>query len=213
MHRFGLVILCVFICFLPAPGVSAQEQDPFNSEITYPAAGEAIRGSIAIMGNTVIDGFISWELTFGYESDTTGSWYLIAESDDPVEDDILTDWDTTTITDGIYHIRLTVYLEGDRRTHFILPGIRVRNYTPIETETLIPVLTTTPHTLTPQPSRTPTITFESTPVPDTPTPLPTNPIEVSVHEISESLIRGALGTLTGFLILGLYITVRKTIQK
>lgn len=212
MRRYGSIILWVFVSLLPTFWVNAQDQEPVKAEIISPTAGDAVRGSIAIKGIIAVDGFISWELTFSYADDTSGSWYLIAEGEEHTINDFLSEWDTTTITDGFYNLRLTVYLKGSRRTHFILPGIQVRNYTPVEIETPIPALTTTPSTQTPQPTKIPINLQSQTLLPETPTPLPTNPIEISSPEISNSLIRGALGTLTGFLILGLYISVRKTLK-
>ena len=162
-----------------------------------------------------VDGFVSWELNFSYAIDTTGSWYLIAEGDQPVSKGLLAEWDTSTITDGNYQVRLTVFLEGDRRSHFVVPDIRVRNYTAIETLTATPTLTSTPYTLTPQPSQTATLsqTATVTTVPDTPTPLPTNPIEISPFEINTSVARGVLGTLAAFLLMGLYLSLKRVFQR
>ena len=210
MRRFGSFLLLISLCFLPAIWVNAQEQLPLKPEITSPTDGDAIRGSAVVVGSTNVIGLLSWELAFGYTGDTTGSWFLIAEGENIIQDDVLTGWDTTTITDGDYNLRLTVYLEGERRTHFTTSGIRVRNYTAIEAATPIPGLTATPGTQTPQPTSTALPDINQTMLPDTPTPLPTNPVAISQGEISNSFIRGALGTLTIFLILGLYLTVKKT---
>jgi len=215
MRRVSLLISFVILSLFPAFLVSAQDQDSGEVEITSQTAGQAVRGIVPVSGNTSVDGFISWELTFGYANDTTGTWFLFAEGQEPVTGKVLTEWDTTTITDGLYNLRLTVYLEGGRRIHFILPDIRVRNYTPIETETPTPTLTTTPYTQTLSPIRTPTITEPptETPIPDTPTPLPTNPVEISAQDVSISLTRGASIVLTVFLIIGLYTSVRKWLAK
>ena len=209
--RFFLFSLSLL---LPIFRVDAQESSPVVV-ITSQTAGDAVRGIVPISGNTAVEGFQSWELTFGYAGDKTGTWFFIAESDQPITDDILTQWDTTTLTDGTYNLRLTVFLEGGRRTHFIIPDIRVRNYTPIETVTSTPTLTSTPFTVTPQPSLTPTITLPptETPIPDTPTPLPTNPIEISPRHVSNSLMRGAAGALAAFLAIGLYTTLKKVFRK
>ena len=211
MQRLGILVSFIYGLFFPTILVSAQDENAPKAEITSHRAGEAVRGIVPITGFTAVEGFISWELTFAYADDTTGTWFLISEGEEPITNDILTEWVTTAITDGIFNLRLSINLEGGRRTHFILPDIRVRNYTPIESETPTPTLTTTPYTLTPQPSRTPTHTLPptDTPIPDTPTPLPTNPIEISTPAISISFMRGAGMALTAFLIMGLYTTIRK----
>jgi hypothetical protein len=214
MRCLGLLISWILISFFSTFWVRAQDQSADPVIITSLSAGEAIRGQIAIRGNTAVSGFISWELNFGYASDTTGSWFLIAEGDQPIRDDLLAEWDTTTITDGNYHVRLTVYLEGDRRSHFVVEDLRVRNYTTIETLTPSPTLTATPYTLTPQSSQTvvPTQPPSETPVPETPTPLPTNPLTISTDEIHTSWQRGALGTLAAFLFIGLYLSIKAIYQ-
>jgi hypothetical protein len=215
MRLFGLLISAIFFILFLATPASAQDLSTRKAEIASQAAGEAVRGIVPIKGNTLVEGFISWEVTFGYAEDTTGTWFLIDESDEPVEDGLLTNWDTTTITDGIYNLRLTTYLEEGRRTHFTVYDIRVRNYTAIETTTPTPTLTSTPFTETPKPSQTPTITLlpTETPIPDTPTPLPTNPVEISTTDVSFSLMSGVAGVLAAFLIIGMYATIRKWLRK
>jgi len=207
--KIGLVILVMMLVL--ALRVHAQGQDDAEVEVASPEAGEALRGLVTLMGSTVIEGALSWELTFSYASDTTGTWFLIFESAEPVQDGPLARWDTTTISDGNYNLRLTVYLEGGRRAHFVVPGLRVRNYTPIETNTPTPTITSTPFTETPRPSLTPTITQSptGTPVPNTPTPLPTNPLELPPGAINYSLLRGAVGALGVFAVMGVYATLRK----
>lgn len=215
MRRVSLFILFILITIQIGPLVSAQEQDTSTVEITSLRAGEAIRGIVRIVGNTAVDGFVSWELTFSYTNDTTGTWFIIAEGDELIEDGTLTEWDTTTITDGNYKLRLTVFLEAGRRSHFVLPDIRVRNYTPIETDTSTPTLTPTPFSVTPQPSSSPTITQmpTNTPIPNTPTPLPTNPLVFSASKVSGSLVRGATGAMAFFVIIGLYGTIKKWFRR
>lgn len=211
MRHFGSLILLISLLLSPVFHARAQEDNTPKVEITSHQAGEAIRGIVPISGFTALDGFVSWELSFGYASNVLGTWFLISEGNKSVSDEILVEWDTTTIIDGTYNLRLTVYLEGGRRTHHILPDIRVRNYTPIESDTPTPTLTVTPLTVTPRASNTPTVTLPPTtsPIPDTPTPQPTNPIEISPPEITNSLIQGAGIAFIAFLIMGVYTTIRK----
>jgi hypothetical protein len=215
MRRLGLFFSWILISFSSTLWARAQDQSTGKIEITSLTAGEAIRGQVAIKGNTAVAGFIHWELNFSYTSDTTGSWFLIAEGDQPIQDDVLAEWDTTTITDGNYHLRLTVSLEGDRRKHFIVEDIRVRNYSTIETLTPTPTFTATPYTLTPRPSctATPVQPPSETPIPETPTPLPTNPITISTGDISTSLQWGAIGTLAVFILISIYLSIKTLIRR
>lgn len=215
MRRSFFVILALLGVLVPASWVAAQSEDSAGVEITAPSSDAPIQGTVAIEGSTIVEGYISWEVTFGYANDSTGSWFLIAEGDEQVKSGELTQWDTTTITDGDYNLRLTVYIRGGRREHYLVNNLRVRNYSPIETITPTPTLTSTPYTETPRPSLTLTSTSQptDTPIPDTPTPLPTNPITITQNDINNSLIRGAAGALAALVLVGLYLSIKRMIRK
>jgi hypothetical protein len=215
MRRFIFVITALLGMLVQASWVAAQSGDAAGVEITAPASGAPIQGTVAIIGRTVIEDFISWEITFGYASDTTGTWFLIAEGNESISSGELTQWDTTTITDADYNLRLTVFLDGGRREHFMVNNLRVRNYSPIETITPTPTLTPTPFTETPRPSMTPTNTAQptDTDVPNTPTPLPTNPVTITQSDINNSLMRGAAGALAAFVLIGLYLSIKQVIRR
>jgi hypothetical protein len=214
MRRFYFVIFPLVVMLVQAPWVAAQNQDSAGVEITKPLPGTPLQGTVSIEGSTGIEGFISWEVSFGYATDTTGTWFLIDEGDEQVAGGELTQWDTTTITDGDYNLRLTVYIQGSRRVHYLVNGLRVRNYSPIETITPTPTLTSTPYTETPRPSLTPTETAQptETSIPDTPTPLPTNPITITQRDINNSLVRGSAGALAAFGLVGLYLSIKRVIR-
>ena len=213
MRRLFVFILILAASFAPGFWVFAQTGNSPGVEITAPVPGSPLKGLVTIEGSAAADGFRSWEITFGYADDTTGTWFLIAEGDEPVTRNELTQWDTTTITDGNYNLRLTVFLEGGQRRHFIVENLRVRNYSPVETITPTPTLTSTPYTVTPLPSVTPTITPRptQTPVPPTATPLPTNPAVITRSDLTNGLTRGAAGAAAAFMLIGLYISIKKMI--
>ncbi|MFQ5617120.1 MAG: hypothetical protein ACE5GO_11770 [Anaerolineales bacterium] len=182
--------------------------------------GEAIQGQVIITGSTAIDGFFSAELSFTYTGDPTRTWFLIAENFTPVVDGPLAEWDTFNLTDGNYDLRLLVtLLDGSQHT-FVVEGIRVRNYSPIETSTPTntPTITPTPipretpaSTATNTPTITPTPT--ETPIPPTPTPLPTNPARLPIGNIANGLARGAAGAMVIFLLLGTYTSFHRVMRR
>ncbi len=106
-------------------------------------------------------GFSSAELLFSYADNPTGTWFLIQSISELPVDGPLAQWDTTTISDGSYTLRLVIRLADGSEIEQSVAGLRVRNYTPIETET------PTPST----PTIAPVIVGTSTPTP-TPTQLP-----------------------------------------
>jgi len=184
--------------------------------ITSPSGGDAVQGQATISGASGVPGFFSYELSFAYSGDPTNTWFLIEESFTPVVDGPLAIWDTFAITDGTYDLRLLVTLIDSSEVETIVRGIRVRNYSPIETSTPTPSQTptntpTTDLTLAFVPSETPTATQTptQTPIPSTVTPLPHNPIEIIPQQIGDSLLRGAAGTLAAFLLLGMYVSLRR----
>ena len=177
-----------------------------ETSILSPLPGEAIRGSVPIQVDTAITGFISAELSFSYENDETGTWFLIDQSLIPVEEGVMTEWDTTTITDGTYHLRLVVHFDDGGLYTTLVPSLRVRNYSPVET----PTPTSSP---TPAPLATPSPTITPSPVPTqippSPTPLPANPLQVTKQDIWTNLLAGAIGGIIVIALAVLYVTARR----
>ncbi|MEA3351800.1 MAG: hypothetical protein U9Q82_14385 [Chloroflexota bacterium] len=195
-----LLFLATFGVLTPA---HSQIIEPPTVEITSPVPGGALQGIVPIVGNTDVEGAQSWQLYFGYADDVTDTWFLIADETASIKDDTLAEWDTTKITDSIYNLRLIVHLENDEPSEFLVQNVRVRNYTPIETST--------PRPTTADQSGD-TLESTQTPIPPTLTPLPTNPIVISSNDFSNSLSYGAIIALVLFLLIGLYISIRKTIR-
>jgi hypothetical protein len=214
--RFTIALLLFTLLSIPSRVVFAQVVEgsptptitptptPAQLAITSPISGEALQGNVTIQGTTGIEGFSSSELTFTYADSSADTWFLIQESNQPVLNGVLAHWDTTTITDGNYDLRLVVTRAGDERDIYTVSGLRVRNYTQVETGTPTPVTpTSTPLPGdTPIPSETPTPT--ASPVPPTATPLPANPAELTPGDIRLSLAKGGLAVLGLFAVFGIY---------
>lgn len=194
MKRFISCSLCLYMILLGTIPVSAQAE--FDVIIQSPTAGQAVQGLVAVTGNTDTFDFLSYDLAFSSDSDPTQTWFTIQQSEQAVRYDILGEWDTTTLTDGSYSLRLTVALEDRESVTVVVPGIRVRNYTPIETNT--PAATAT---LDPGATATPSPTL----APPTPTPLPPNPAVVTPKQVRSSFICGGISGLVGLCLLGFYV--------
>jgi hypothetical protein len=202
MSRSAVRLLLVFLAFLAwslwAEPASAQVPSS-QVLIRSPQAGEALQGQVTITGNSDVAGFVSVEVSFSYANDPTGTSFLIAASSQPVAQGALAVWDTTTVTDGLYTLRLRVKLGDGSYIDAIVPDLRVRNYTPVETSTP----TAAPVHATPVPNVIATVT----PYP-TPTALPSNPAALSPSRIYASLGYGALIVAALFLLFGLYARLR-----
>jgi hypothetical protein len=219
MRIFVLSILgCLWILTVPMLMLAEakpliQGADPTETStaiptaaILSPVAGQAVQGRVSVIVFTAVQGFQSEELSFGYTEDTTGTWFLIVQSSEPIVNGELGVWDTSLITDGDYNLRLEILLQDGSKTAITVTGLRVRNYSMIETNTPTPVTPT--DTLSPDERPTATATAIPT-ITATPTPLPTNPAEMTDDQITGSLAKGALGAITLFLILGVYILIKQ----
>ena len=185
---------------------AAQDVPPLA--ITSPAPDEVLRGQVTITGKMDFPGFLSAGLDFAYASDPTGTWFNIQTFLQPLTDSTLAVWDTTSITDGDYVLRLQVSFEDGSVQEVTVP-VRVGNDlqptpTPEPTATPEPdaVLIPTPFLLAASPTPT------DLPRP-TPTALPTNPASLGRNQIYTSLGRGALVILGLFALAGLIVRVRR----
>jgi len=196
----------------PTPATASPTSKP-GVTILSPVPGQALQGLVPIIGNTAQEAFQAAELEFAYTHDPTHTWFLINESDKPVAGGLLAQWDTTTLTDEIYDLRLTVLMKDGHRESMTVSGLRVRNYTPIETDTPTPVApTSTPVPGdTPVPTTTPTPTI--TPIPPTFTPFPPNPAQLSTLDITTNLGKGALAVVGMFALMGIYYLVSMARKK
>jgi hypothetical protein len=191
---------------MPAPTLTAT---PPLAVVLSPQAGQALQGSVVIQGTSRMESFKSAELSFAYANNPTGTWFLIALADTAVLSGTLGTWDTTTLTDGTYDLRLTVTRQDSSMVSTVVKGLRVRNYTPIETSTPTPVTPTATPLPGELPTATPTLLTTITP---TPTALPPNPASMVPRDVALSVGQGALGVAGFFALMGVYGLVRKIIK-
>ena len=213
----AIFLILSMLLFMPAldpvATPTAQVTSPGLVTISYPLPGQALQGDILITGSTPVEGFAGYEISFGYAQDPTNTWFQLQYATQPVDNGVLAHWDTTTITDGDYILRLVLFMSDGSQMTQTIPALRVRNYSPIETDTptpLPPSATPAPGTPLP-PSATPTNTPipSATPVPPTPTPLPTNPASISKSDILATIGSGA-GVGAGMLLLfGAIVGIRQ----
>jgi hypothetical protein len=195
IFAFGLFLGMVLSSSILAP--IAQLGDP---AIVSPRPGEVLQGVVTISGTSDVTGFSSAEIAFSFTDDPTGTWFLIATNSQAVINDKLTTWDTTVITDGNYVVRLRVTLLDGSTRETLVSGLRVRNYTPVETPTPMPVV--------PEATPLPTITPTGTPFP-TPTALARNPATLVPRDVSTSILYGGLMAISILILLSIYLWLRR----
>lgn len=217
------LLMTLLVIIIPRPILAVWKPAPYlqvvvasEARIDSPAEGQAIQGNFAILGNTGSNRFQNYEVNFAYKDDPTQTWFLVQESTAPIQDGVLVVWDTTTITDGEYTLRLLVTLNDGTQFEAMVKEIRVRNYSPIETDTptpIPPLVTLVPAISTGSP--TPRFNLEATltPFPITPTPLPTNPAVITSSQMALTLGKGAAISIGLIALIGVYLGLRSILHK
>lgn len=177
--------------------------------ISSPQTGDELRGQVEITGNMTVPNFASAELAFKYASDSADSWFAIQTFPQPVPGPALAVWDTTSLTDGDYTLRLRVFLQDGTFQDALVSNLKIRNDIPIPTE-VIPTETALPQfsVTTPRPALT-ELPATAAIIYPSPTPLPTNPASVTTSSIYSTFGRGALIVLVLFIFFSLILRLRK----
>lgn len=161
----------------------SNSQATTNPTISNPGEGEVVEGIVEIRGNVPANNFASAKLSYAYAGENVEDWFLIANIDAPKQDEVLGVWDTTTITDGTYQIRLRVRTASGEKQDVLLTGIQVANYSRSDKLADDPT-TTTPETF-----------FTQVPMPSiepSPTSLPANPATITTDDLRGTAITGLL---------------------
>lgn len=141
--------------------------------ITFPANNEVVRGVISITGSATHPAFDRFQVAYAQEPVSgNNAWVIIGvERREQVVNGELTVWDTRTVPDGSYSLRLRVVRTDGNYGEIEARQVVVANSQPTETATsLAPAVA--PPTITPTPlPPTPTVVIAQ-PVVDTPTPRP-----------------------------------------
>ena len=139
-----------------------------GSGISYPPETEVVRGVIEIRGTAADAAFWKYELAaapFG-----TQNWFNITVNETPVTNGVLGVWNTGTVQDGTYTLRLRVVKRDGNYDEYSTQRVLVGNALPSPTPTadVSPTATITP--TSEPPTATPVIVTPEIP---TPTPAPT----------------------------------------
>lgn len=205
MERTFIILMLILVS--GSYPVNAQQEAEFT--ISSPTDGQIVQGQVSISGTVSALGFSSYEMSFAYQNDPTLTWFILAKSTQPIFEGELGTWDTTTLTDGDYVLRVQVFLLDGTLQEKTVSGIRIRNYTAVPTATFTPTPTAvvlfappTAQLMAPEPAT-------ATPVLPSPTPLPPNPASLHETSIPFALGRGAILTLLLFVGFGLLLRMRR----
>ena len=175
-------LLFVLVCILfPSSFVHAQG----DVAILSPTDGEGVKGRIIITGYIKATNAVRYDLDFAYTGQESAGWQPISTAEKPSEDGSLGVWDTTAISDGNYTLRLRVYLSDGQTSDHLVSGVRVRNYSIMETST--------PSALTGMTTSQPTPTLVSLlPVGAPSKALPPNPAAITSQKLQINLVASIL---------------------
>jgi hypothetical protein len=171
--------------------------------VDNPIAGQALQGVVPISGMIDPEGLVGYEVSYTYAGATTSNWFIIGQGIRSVETEPLAVWDTTLITDGDYQLQVKVNRQGGVVEDLIIPDLRVRNYSPIETETPAVQVTAVEQTQT----HTPTVT--ATEIKMTPTAFSSNPGTVTQSDVMRSIGRGIGLTAILFIAGAIVVTLQR----
>ncbi len=200
MRQLNLCLSFIILLIFSTNSAYAHQQAEFEIKLISPIEGAAVQGLVQILGTTETDDFLDYEISFSIMTENTPNWFQIIKSEVPVDESTLAEWNTSTITDGSYSLKLTVSLQDRDSIIKIINNIRVRNYSAIETSTPSPTMTNNPRELS---------TATSSPMPPTATSIPANPAQINKMDINAALIWGIGGTLMLLALLGFYSSFTK----
>lgn len=197
-HSSKWVVMSLVWVAVCIPAAPAAAQAPGFAEITQPTQGGTATGVATLEGTAYLPTFDHYDLAFAYSQNPTDTWFPIGdEYRASVQDGRLAVWDTSGIADGTYDLRLRVWpTAGDPLIAYVR-GVRVRNYTPIETGT---------------PAPTPLSQPTATAVPASPTPFPTPmpvPATSGQTQVARAFSGGAIAGLGGLALLAGYALTRR----
>ncbi|MCL4268927.1 MAG: hypothetical protein KJZ72_05255 [Anaerolineales bacterium] len=180
--------------------------------LTSPQTEETLRGQVEIQGKMDLPNFSSAELSFAYASDSGENWFTIQTFPQPVAGPVLATWDTTSVTDGDYSLRLRVFLQDGTFQDDIISDLKIRNDELPPTATVTPTDAVFNFQPLDQPPGT-SAASEGTPTPaiiyPTSTLLPVNPASLTVSSIVGIFWRSALVILILFAFFSLILRLRK----
>lgn len=224
LRAAALAALASLLASVPAvqaaPGSTASAQTGSRVEIASPSANTVVRGVVQITGTAIDPNFRHYELDWAPDPPVNDSWTPVQPPvAQQVQNGILGVWDTTTVPDGLYLIRLRL-VRHDELTLELQVRVQVSNATPTPRPSSTPLPTPTPRpgTPTPGPSPTPLIwqpptrTPRPTAGPGTPTVTPVG-ADSELSPFNPARLRsaacsGAWLTLLAFVALGVYGSLR-----
>ena len=136
-RRVALIALVtVFsLALLAWPAQAAPPAQDSQAVITSPVDGQEIAGTLTISGSASHPQFTRYELAFGPDPNPKDAWQVFSSNNQPVANNVLGSWNTTSVADGTYMLRLRVVRKDSNYSEAFVRGLAVRNSQPTKTPT------------------------------------------------------------------------------
>jgi hypothetical protein len=138
MRRLGFFLAVVLFLSGPMRLTAAQSPDDSSVAITSPQTGEQLFGPVNIVGSAAHPtAFDSYTLEYNDLSDPAAPWFLVQERvTQQVQNGILGTWNTNMVPDGMYRLRLHVFLDDGQVVEVEVSNLRVANTQPTAVPTV-----------------------------------------------------------------------------
>ncbi len=210
---------CILIASLAGP---ARAQEAGLVAIASPLPGALVSGSVTIFGTAIHPQFQRYELAFGYDPNITDTWFSLQDSvAAPVDNDVLGQWDTSGLTDGVYVLRLRMYTSERDFVETVVRNILVQNAPPTLSPTPADTATSAPPDIGATATLAPgsaggvialpaTSTPRPTPAPGGPAQSPVLPADawIDASILTAAFMRGIQLTGALFILLATYFGLR-----
>lgn len=199
-----LKILLIFVLIPFFKPVFSPESQLDIVRITSPNEGEILQGNIYIEGTVSGSTFQFAEISFQYQDSQSSNWFEIGKIDAPIVDDTIGIWDTSTIADGIYRIKVVAHYENDRVQEAIVNNLDIRNYTALDPSVTDELPANELDESESQVTATPVV-----PTITVPTPMPKNEMVVTKTQFFLTLLQGAIFGVLFLAVIVIFVIIRR----
>ncbi|NJL54810.1 PKD domain-containing protein [bacterium] len=124
---------------IPPPLIATSTPRPISILILSPIPGNIVASQVQVIGAASHPQFLQYQLEYGPDPNPNNLWFPISGViQSPITSQgLLGIWNTTTIPDDVYQLRLRVFLRDGSELRTVTNGVRVQNAqpTPIPTNT------------------------------------------------------------------------------
>ena len=101
---------------------------PVSIAILSPVPGNIVAGNVQMLGSAIHPQFLQYQVEFGPDPNPNNLWFPATSAvPTPILNGLLGIWNTTTVQDGRYQLRLRVYLRDGTLLTTVINNITVQN--------------------------------------------------------------------------------------